>query len=160
MGDAAFLALIAKADPKQGEADAALCKVCHSFDKGGPAIVGPDLYDVIGRKIASVEGFAYTPGLKAHEGEWTYEKLDPWLTNPQAFAPGTMMAFPGMADDKKRAAIIAFLRANADTPAPLPEAAAGGEAKPEEKATEAPAAEESCTARRGKHRLPPRPGKA
>ena len=38
------LALIAKADPKQGEADAALCKVCHSFQKGGPAIVGPDLY--------------------------------------------------------------------------------------------------------------------
>jgi hypothetical protein len=59
-------------------------------------------------------------------------------------APPALMAFPGVADDKKRAAIIAFLRANADTPAPLPEAAAGGEAKPEEKATEAPAAEEAA----------------
>ncbi len=143
-GDAAFLALIANADPKQGETDAALCKVCHSFEKGGPAIVGPDLYGVVGRKIASVEGFNYTPALKAHEGDWAYQTLDVWLKNPQAFAPGTMMAFPGVADDKKRAAIIAFLRANADTPAPLPEAAAGGEAKPEEKATEAPAAEEAA----------------
>ena len=140
-GDAAFLALIAKADPKQGETDAALCKVCHSFQKGGPAIVGPDLYGVVGRKIASVEGFNYTPGLKAHQGDWNYSNLDVWLKNPQAFAPGTAMAFPGVPDDKKRAAIIAFLRANADTPAPLPEAAAGGEAKPEEKAPEAPAAE-------------------
>ncbi len=72
-GGAEVLALIATADPKQGEADAALCKVCHSFDKGGPAIVGPDLYGVVGRKIASVEGFNYTPALKAHEGAWTYE---------------------------------------------------------------------------------------
>ena len=121
--DAAFLALVAKADPKQGEADAALCKVCHSFQKGGPAIVGPDLYGVVGRKIASVEGFNYTPALKAHEGDWTYSNLDVWLKNPQAFAPGTAMVFPGVADDKKRANIVAFLRANADTPAPLPEAA-------------------------------------
>ena len=146
-GDEAFLALIAKADPKKGETDAALCKVCHSFQRGGPAIVGPDLYGVVGRKIASVEGFNYTPALKAHEGDWSYQNLDVWLKNPQAFAPGTSMAFPGVPDDKKRAAIIAFLRVNADTPAPLPEAAAG-EAKPEEPAAEetAPPAEEAAPA--------------
>jgi cytochrome c len=118
--------------------------VCHSFQKGGPAIVGPDLYGVVGRKIASVEGFNYTPALKAHQGDWNYSNLDVWLKNPQAFAPGTAMAFPGVPDDKKRAAIIAFLRVNADTPAPLPEAASGGEAKPEEKTPEAPAAEEAA----------------
>lgn len=140
-GDAAFLALVAKADPKQGEADAALCKVCHSFQKDGPAIVGPDVYGVVGRKIASVEGFNYTPALKAHQGDWTYSNLDVWLKNPQEFAPGTAMVFPGVPDDKKRANIVAFLRANADTPAPLPEAAAGGEAEPEEEAPEAPSAE-------------------
>ena len=123
-GDAAFLELIAKADPKQGEADTGVCKVCHKFDKGGGTLMGPDLYGVVGRKIASVEGFNYTPALKAHEGDWTYEKLDSWLKNPQAFAPGTAMAFPGVADDKKRAAIVAFLRTNAETPVPLPEAAA------------------------------------
>ena len=79
----------------------ALCKVCHNFDKGGGTLIGPDLYGVVGRKIASVEGFNYTPALKAHEGDWTYENLDAWLTNPQAFAPGTAMAFPGIADDQE-----------------------------------------------------------
>ena len=148
-GDAAFLALVAKADPKQGEADAALCKVCHSFEKGGPAIVGPDLYGVVGRKIASVEGFNYTPALKAHQGDWTYSNLDVWLKNPQAFAPGTAMVFPGVPDDKKRANIVAFLRANADTPAPLPEAAAAaprsrGEAERRQPSAAAPPAEEAA----------------
>jgi cytochrome c len=154
-GDAAFLALIAKADPKQGEADAGVCKVCHSFEKGGPALVGPDIYGVVGRKIASVQGFNYTPALKEHAGQsWNYENLDHWLKNPQAFAPGTAMAFPGVPDDKKRANIIAFLRVNADSPAPLPDAAAPAEEKApaaekppvEEKAPEEAPAEEKAPA--------------
>ena len=144
------LALLATADPKQGEADAALCKVCHSFEKGGPNLVGPDLYDVVGRKIASVEGFNYSPALKAHEGQvWSYENLDPWLKNPQAFAPGTTMAFPGVPDAKKRANIIAFLRSLSDNPAPLPEAAAPAEEKAEPAAAEpeAPAGRAGSTGR-------------
>jgi cytochrome c2 len=140
------LPLLATADPKQGEADAALCKVCHSFEKGGPAIVGPDIYGVVGRKIASAEGFNYSPALKKHADQsWTYENLDVWLTNPQVFAPGTTMAFPGVPDLQKRANIIAFLRVNADSPAPLPEAAAPSEEKPAAE-EEAPAAEPEAPA--------------
>jgi cytochrome c len=140
-----ILALIATADPKQGEAELALCKVCHTFDKGGATLIGPNLYGVVGKKIASHEGVTYTPALKAKEGDWTYENLDLWLTNPQAFASGTSMAFPGMPDIKKRAAVIAYLRSNAESPIPLPEAAPAADkgaeapAAPEEKA---PAAEE------------------
>ena len=130
-----ILALIATADPKQGEAELALCKVCHTFDKGGATLIGPNLYGVVGKKIASHEGVTYTPALKAKEGDWTYENLDLWLTNPQAFAPGTSMAFPGMPDIKKRAAVIAYLRSNAETPVPLPEAAPAAD-----KGAEAPAA--------------------
>jgi len=135
-GDGAFMAALATADPKAGEADVGLCKVCHAFNKGGAAVVGPDLYGVVGRKIASVEGFNYTAALKAHEGDWTFEKLDAWLTNPATFAPGTMMAFPGIPDTKKRADVIAYLNANSDSPLPLPKAAAA----PAEKAAETPAA--------------------
>src|SRR5581483_7906550 len=137
-GGSDFMALLATADPKAGEADIGLCKVCHTFNKGGAALVGPNLYGVVGRKIASVEGFNYTPALKAHEGDWTFDKLDAWLTNPAAFAPGTMMAFPGIPEAKKRADVIAYLNANSDSPLPLPKPGAGG--APEEKKSEAPAA--------------------
>ena len=149
---AEVLPLLATADPKQGEADAALCKVCHSFEKGGPNLVGPDLYDIVGHKIAS-KNFSYSPALKKHADQtWTYETLDVWLTNPQAFAPGTTMAFPGVPDLKKRANIIAFLRANSDNPTPLPEAAAPAEEKAAEHEApvvaepEAPAAEPEAPA--------------
>lgn len=137
---AEVLPLLASADPAQGEADAALCKVCHTFDKGGATMVGPNLYDVVGRKIASVEGFTYSPALKDHGGDWTYQNLDVWLTNPQEFAAGTTMAFPGVPDLKKRANIIAFLRTKSDNPVPLPEAAApAAEEKPASAAEEKPA---------------------
>jgi cytochrome c len=143
-----ILALIATADPKQGEAELALCKVCHTFDKGGATLIGPNLYGVVGKKIASHEGVTYTPALKAKEGDWTYENLDLWLTNPQAFAAGTSMAFPGMPDIKKRAAVIAYLRSNAESPVPLPEAAPAADkgaeapAAPAEKAPAEPSAKE------------------
>jgi cytochrome c len=145
---AEILAVMAAADPKRGEADVGLCKVCHTFDKGGATLIGPNLYGVVGKKIASHEGVNYTPALKAKEGNWTYENLDLWLTNPQAFAAGTAMAFPGIPDIKKRADVIAYLRSNAESPVPLPEAAPAADkgaeapAAPEEKAPAAPSAEE------------------
>ena len=64
--------------------------------KDAPSPIGPNLHNVVGRKIASVEGFNYSPALKAKAGEdWTYEHLDAMIHKPADFAPGTMMAFPG-----------------------------------------------------------------
>jgi cytochrome c len=138
-----FMTALASADPKAGEADVALCKVCHTFNKGGATLVGPNLYGVVGRKIASEDGFNYTPGLKAHEGDWTFDKLNEWLTNPAAFAPGTMMAFPGIPDVKKRANVIAYLNSNSDSPLPIPKPGAGGTEG--EKGAAAPAAAPEAT---------------
>ena len=141
---AEILPALAKADPKKGEASIALCKVCHSFDKGAPSPIGPNLYGVVGRKIASLEAFNYSPALKgkASEGDWTFEHLDLWLTNPQAFASGTIMAFPGIPDLHTRADVIDFLRTKSDNPVPLPEAAPAAAPAPaaEEKPAEAPPA--------------------
>ena len=139
-------ALVAKADPAKGESDAAICKACHAFEKGAPSPVGPNLYGVLGRKIASVEGFNYTPAMKAHAEEtWDYAHVDRLIHKPADFAPGTMMAFPGLPDANQRAEVIAFLRTKADSPYPLPEAAAGP-APESAPAPEAPTAEEPAAA--------------
>ena len=145
-GPSEVLTLLATADPAAGEAGAALCKVCHTFDQGGANMVGPKLYNTVGANIPAHEGFGYSAALKDKGGTWTYEALDAWLTNPQAFAPGTTMAFPGIPDAKKRADMIAFLRSKTENQPPLPEAAtAPAETAPAEEEiapTEEPAAAE------------------
>jgi cytochrome c len=142
---AEFLIALNKADPAKGEQDVGLCKVCHSFDKDGPTMIGPGLYGVVGHKIAAHEGFNYTPALRKHEDqEWTFENLDKWLKNPQEFAPGTSMAFPGIPDTQKRANVVAYLNKNSDNPLPIPEAPA------EEAASDEGAAEGADEAAAGK----------
>ena len=112
--------LLAKADAKKGAQDAKVCTTCHNFDKGGAAKVGPDLWGVVGRPIASVAGFAYSDSLKAMGGDWTYEKLDHWIANPKGMASGTKMAFPGEKEPQKRADILAYLQTLSDSPVPFP----------------------------------------
>lgn len=113
--------LLASASPEKGATVAKKCASCHSFEKGGPNKVGPDLYGVVGRPIASHEGFAYSDALSAKKGEsWDYEHLNAFLTNPKAYAPGTKMSFAGIAKDTDRADVIAYLRTLADQPVPLP----------------------------------------
>jgi cytochrome c len=124
--------LLAQASPEEGEAEARKCVACHSFEPGGPSKIGPPLWDVVGRDIASVEGFAYSDALLAKEGEWTFEALDEFIADPRGWAPGTKMAFAGIKDPGARADVLVYLRTLADEPVPLPEvaeaaAAEGGE---------------------------------
>ena len=113
-------ALLAKADPKKGAEDAKICETCHNFQKGGGAKIGPDLWDVVGRKIASVPGFAYSDSLKAVGGNWTWEALNVMVSNPKKEAAGTKMTYPGEKDPQKRADILAYLQTLADKPVPFP----------------------------------------
>jgi cytochrome c len=113
--------LLAAADPAAGEKAARKCAVCHSFEQGGAAKLGPPLWGVVGRDIASVEGFAYSDALASHEGVWDYDKLGAFLTDPKDWAPGTKMAFAGIRKKDELAAVIAYLRSLADNPEPLPE---------------------------------------
>ena len=100
---------LAKADPKRGAGAAKVCEACHNFQAGQPNKMGPNLNGVAGRPIASLPGFAYSDALKGKGGTWTDQALDQWLTRPSAFAPGTRMAFPGVANPYQRADIIAYL---------------------------------------------------
>src|SRR4051794_3425108 len=113
--------LLASADPAKGQTIAKACQACHDFTKGGPNKVGPNLWGVVGRPIASHEGFAYSDSLKAHSGEsWTFENLNTFVHDPKSFAPKTKMAFSGVKPDQQRADVLAFLRTLSDSPQPLP----------------------------------------
>jgi cytochrome c2 len=113
-------ALLAHADPGAGAKDARKCAACHNFEEGGPAKIGPPLWGVIGRHIASVEGFTYSDALTGKEGAWDYQKLDAFLAEPRGWAPGTKMAFAGVKKPEERADVILYLRSLSHDPAPLP----------------------------------------
>jgi cytochrome c len=91
----------------------AKCGGCHSLDTNR---IGPAHRGVVGRKLGSVAGFAYSPALKRLSGVWTPARLDQWLAGPQKVAPGSKM-FLSVADPKDRASIIAYLQ-SAKAPAP------------------------------------------
>lgn len=119
--------LLASASVKAGQETAKECELCHNLGKGQGAKIGPNLYGVVGRNIATEPGFNYSSALKdkakAMGGVWTFDALNKWLTNPRADVPGTLMTFAGISNEKQRANVIAYLNSNSDKPLPLPKAA-------------------------------------
>ena len=118
--------LLASADAGRGEASAKKCVACHTFGKGEPNRVGPNLWGIVGRAKASVAGFNYSAAMKGKGGNWTIEELNTYLQNPKAMVPGTNMNFAGIPRGSERADLLTFLNAKADNPAPLPKAADAG----------------------------------
>jgi len=120
-GPVDITSFLAKADVKAGEALLKRCTSCHTFDKGGKNGVGPNQWALIGRGIASHEGFAYSDALKAHaDKRWGFQELSEFLANPKKFAPGNKMAFAGLKKPEDRANLIAYLNTLSDSPLPLP----------------------------------------
>ncbi len=122
--------LLASADPSAGQTITRQCTACHVFNEGGDNRVGPYLWDVVGRDIASVSGFSYSGALQEVEGEWTFEALDGFLANPRDWAPGTSMSYAGLRSAEDRANLIAYLREQSTDPVPLPEPGAETAAAP------------------------------
>jgi cytochrome c len=118
--------LMASADANAGKAIFKQCQTCHNADKDGKNAIGPNLFDVIGRKKGSHAGFAYSSAMQAQgqrpgdEGVWTYEEINKFLANPKADIPGTKMTFVGLKKAQDRANVEAFLRSQSDSPKPLP----------------------------------------
>jgi cytochrome c len=94
------------------------CASCHDVTTAPTAKIGPNLHGVIGRRVATVEGYKYSPALQSADFVWDAAHLDAWLTNPNAVAPGTAMAFAGIADAAERQAIISYLETQGDAAAP------------------------------------------
>ena len=105
----------AAGDAEQGKAAFAKCAICHQAGPDAKSLVGPPLNGIVGRKAATVEGFAYSPGMKklGEEGYvWTEANIDAWIADPKALLPDSTMslAFQGIPDADERANIIAYLK--------------------------------------------------
>jgi len=123
-------ALLASASAERGSEVAKQCQPCHNFQEGQGPKIGPDLYNVVGRKIASAPGFNYSSALKSKNGTWDFNALNAWLTKPSAYAPGTAMTFAGLSNDKQRADVIAYIDTLSPNPVPLPKPQNAGATPP------------------------------
>ncbi len=96
------------------------CRDCHF---AAPGIDGPrraNLWGIVGRRKASESNVEYSSSLKEAGGNWTFEELNLFISNPALTLPGTDMIFTGLQDEKQRVDLIAYLRTLSETPLPLP----------------------------------------
>jgi cytochrome c len=99
----------AAADRENGAEQAQICKACHSLEKGGVNMIGPNLYGFFGKRVGTVEGFDYSNAVANADFIWTPRVLDAWLVQPSRFLPGNRMTFAGVGDAGDRADLIAYL---------------------------------------------------
>ncbi|MCJ7814519.1 MAG: cytochrome c family protein [Xanthomonadales bacterium] len=122
-----YAALVAKADPANGEKVFGKCKACHQVADGANG-VGPYLWGVVGRKIASAAGYSYSDSLAGIAGNWDLAHLSSFLAGPKAYAPGTKMGFAGLKKVEDRVDVIAYLNQADGTPMDLAPAGSAAEA--------------------------------
>jgi cytochrome c len=112
----AVVALLATADPDKGAGEFRRCATCHSVSPGTGSKIGPNLWNVAGRRKGALPDFAYSEALTLKGGSWTNEELAAYLHDPRGYAPGTKMAFSGIEDANRIADIIVYLNQLSDDP--------------------------------------------
>ncbi len=113
--------LLADASADAGKSAFKQCSACHTVNDGGANRVGPNLWGIVSRAKAAVDGFSYSNALTEKGGEWTYEDLALFLHDPKGWAPGTKMAYRGIKRPKDVANMLAYLQSLAAEPVPYPD---------------------------------------
>ncbi len=116
----------AAGDADKGAKIFSACAACHSLEPGRH-LTGPSLDHIYGRKAGTAEGFVrYSQALKQSKIVWDEKTLDGWIKKPDALVSGNFMQFPGIADAKARADLVAFLKNASAKDVPGDAPAAGG----------------------------------
>ncbi|MEL6372851.1 MAG: cytochrome c family protein [Pseudomonadota bacterium] len=108
--------LLASASAEAGQKVFRKCAACHTPNKGGANRVGPNLWNVVNRDIASLSSFNYSSALKKIEGGWTFEELSKFMHKPKKYAAGTKMVFAGLKSESDIADLLAYLNSLSDSP--------------------------------------------
>lgn len=95
---------------ERGIALAAGCQACHALTREGANAIGPALWGIVGRPVASAEGFTYSTALQNIGGRWTPERLRSFLADPDAFVPGTTMQLTTSYQEDQLTDLIAYLQ--------------------------------------------------
>lgn len=140
--------LLASADAAKGAEIFKKCTACHTIDAGGANGIGPNLNGVLGKALASHAGFAYSDSLKAKGGNWTFDALNEWLTNPKKYAPGNKMTFAGLGNPEERASLLLYINSmGSNLPLPTPPAEGAAPAEGEAAGKDAAAAPAAAVAK-------------
>lgn len=123
--------VLAAADPAKGAAVFDSCRPCHSIEKGGSTVVGPNLWGVVGGPVGHIEDYDYSEALEDFGGDWQVDRLDAFLEDPQGLVPGSRMVFGGVKNPADRANLIAYLNQNSSSPVDLATAPGAGVAAAE-----------------------------
>ena len=115
-GDAWLRDRLAAASPERGQKVFRVCGACHTIGEGAAHAIGPNLWGVVGRRVATAEGYdRYTPAMASFGGVWSPERLDRYLRQPMAEVEGAAMVFPGIPNAADRADLIAWLNLNSSS---------------------------------------------
>tara|TARA_B100000579_G_scaffold49247_1_gene34329 strand:+ start:1410 stop:1970 length:561 start_codon:yes stop_codon:yes gene_type:complete len=112
--------MLKNASYDKGEKIYKKCGTCHNYEKGSANKIGPQLWDLINRPKANVDGYAYSEALANFGGTWDFEELSLFLYKPKDYIEGTKMNFSGLKKAEDRADLILFLRNQSDNLVPLP----------------------------------------
>ena len=103
---------LADGDAVKGETVFKKCMACHAIAEKSNK-VGPHLVALVGRAVATVEGYAYSDSMKNYAATgavWDESALQAYLENPKAIVTKSKMAFPGLKKEDERKDLIAFLK--------------------------------------------------
>ena len=87
------------------------CSICHTLKSDDANRAGPSLHKVFGREAGTLAGYAYSESLLDSTIVWNEKTLDDlFAKGPHKIVPGTKMPLQKVSDNKKRKALIEYLK--------------------------------------------------